>query len=161
MGTVIRVAVVYAIIVAALRIMGKREFAQLSPLELITLLLIPDLLSSGVIGDDYSLTNSLTAVLTLFAITFGMAVLMQRFKPVETLVASSPTVLVAHGKMYEHNMNRERISPDELFTEMHKSGLTELNQVKWAILESDGQISLVPVDKGKQGERKQEEPRAV
>lgn len=161
MGTVIRLVVVYAVIVAALRIMGKREFAQLSPLELITLLLIPDLISTGVLGDDYSLTNGLTAILALFVITFGMAVLMQRFQPVEKLVASEATVLVAHGKMYEHNMNRERISPDELFTEMHKSGLTELNQVEWAILESDGQISLVPADDEKKGRRKQEEPKAV
>jgi uncharacterized membrane protein YcaP (DUF421 family) len=62
---------------------------------------------------------------------------------------------VAHGQFIEENLNKERITPDEIFSEMHKSGLEQLGQVKWAVLEDDGKISIIPEDT--QNQRRPEE----
>ena len=144
METVIRVLVIYIAILVGLRVLGKREFGQLSPLELITLLLIPDLVVQGVIQSDFSMTNSLVALTTLLSLVFFTSLLSHRFKRIEKLIGGEPTLLVAKGKFLERNMNRERIAPDEIFNEMHKAGLERLRQVRWAILETDGRIAIVP-----------------
>jgi uncharacterized membrane protein YcaP (DUF421 family) len=145
METVIRVTIFYLIILIGLRVMGKREFSQLTPLELVTLLLIPEIVSQSILREDFSLTNGMVAISTLFSLVFLNSLLMQKSKKVEELVSGTPTVLVAHGRFIEENLNEERVTPGEVFGEMHKSGLDELAQVKWAVLEGDGKISVVPV----------------
>jgi uncharacterized membrane protein YcaP (DUF421 family) len=146
METVIRVVIVYAAILVGLRLMGKRDFGELSPLELITLILIPDLVSQGVVRSDYSLTNSLIAIMTLFSLVLIISVFSHRFKKLEKLIDSEPTLLVAKGRFLTNNLNSERISPDEIYGEMHKAGVDKLSRVRWAVLESDGRIAIVPED---------------
>ena len=146
METVIRVVVIYAAIVAGLRVLGKREFGQLSPLELVTLLLIPEIVSPVLNRDDASITNGLVGIITVFALVFITSVFMHLSQRFETVVAGEPTVLVAHGRLLHKHMNKERVTPDEVFSEMHMSGLDDLSQVRWAVLESDGRISIVPED---------------
>jgi uncharacterized membrane protein YcaP (DUF421 family) len=145
METVIRVTIFYLIILIGLRVMGKREFSQLTSLELVTLLLIPEIVSQSILREDFSLTNGMVAISTLFSLVFLNSLLMQKSKKVEELVSGTPTVLVAHGRFIEENLNKERVTPGEVFGEMHKSGLDELALVKWAVLEGDGKISVVPV----------------
>jgi len=144
METVIRVVVIYAVILAGLRLIGKREFGQLSPLELITLLLVPELVSQAALRSDYSLTTGIVAITTLFSLVFLTSLASHRLKRVEKMVAGEPTVLVVRGKLLVENLNRERISTDEIYNAMHKSGLERLTQVRWAILETDGRIAIVP-----------------
>ena len=144
METVIRVAIIYLIIVIGLRVLGKREFSQLSPLELVSLMLIPEIVSQALVGEDFSITNAMIGLMTLFILVFLTSLLMQRFEKVEAAIADTPSVLVRHGKFIEDTLNKERVTPDEVFAEMHISGLERLEQVKWAILESDGKISIVP-----------------
>ena len=144
MDTVIRVAIIYFVIMIGLRLMGKREFGQLSPLELVSLLLVPEIVSQALANDDFSLTNGIIGIATLFTLVFLSSVLMHRFRSLETIVSGEPSVLVAHGRMIEDMMNKEQVSIEEIFTEMHKAGLDRIEQVKWAILEGDGKISIVP-----------------
>jgi uncharacterized membrane protein YcaP (DUF421 family) len=146
METVIRVFVIYIFILIGLRILGKREFGQLSPLELVSLLMIPEIVTTALTREDHSLTNALIGVSTLFSLVFLTSVIMQWSRKAEQLIAGKPAVLVYDGQYIAENMNRERITPDEIFTEMHKSGLETLEQVKWAVLEPDGKISIVPGD---------------
>lgn len=144
MATVLGVVVVYVVILAGLRVLGKRDVGELSPLELITLILVPDIVSQGVMREDFSLTNSLIAVATLFSLVFVMSLVSHRFKKVEELIDGEPTLLVAKGRLLKENMNRERIAPEEIYGEMHKAGLDKLSSVRWAILETDGKITIVP-----------------
>jgi uncharacterized membrane protein YcaP (DUF421 family) len=146
METVIRVFIIYIFILVGLRILGKREFGQLSPLELVSLLMIPEIVTKALTGEDYSLTNALIGVSTLFSLVFLTSALMQWSRKAEHIIAGKPAVLVYDGNYVAENMNRERITPDEIFTEMHKSGLERLEQVKWAVLEPDGKISIVPAE---------------
>lgn len=144
MDTILRVVVAYFFVLVALRLMGKREFGQLSPLELVTLLLIPELLSNAVQQGDASMVRALVGVSTLMLLVFGSSLAMHMSKTVEDAVQSKPTVLVAHGELILENLNIERVTPGEVFSEMHKAGLDDLPQVRWAVLESDGKIAIVP-----------------
>ncbi|HEY0947784.1 MAG TPA: YetF domain-containing protein [Opitutaceae bacterium] len=144
METVVRTIVVYLFILVGLRILGKREFGELSALDLVTLLLVPELVSQALTREDDSLTNAFVATATLFTLVFLTSALSHRFKRVEHFVNSKPTVLVARGQILVDNCNRERISAEEIVSEMHKNGIDEIEHVRWAILEVDGRISIVP-----------------
>ena len=146
METIIRVAALYAFVILSLRLLGKREFGQLSPAELVTLLLIPEIASQALVRDDFSLTYAVIGLSTLFLLVSLTSLVSHRFKRAETLLEGSPTVLVTQGEFVVANMNRERITPDEVYLEMRHSGLTELGEVRWAILETDGRISIVGQD---------------
>lgn len=143
METVLRVIVIYGVIFTGLRVLGKREFGELTPLELITLILVPDLVSQGVVRSDYSLTNSIIAVTTLFSLVFVISQLCHRFGKLEKWIGGEPTLLVARGRLLTRNLNRERISPEELFSQMHKAGCEHLSRVRWAVLEGDGRIAII------------------
>lgn len=147
MHTALRVIFIYVFILAGMRILGKREFGQLGPMEFISLILIPDLVSQGVVGDDFSMTNAIIAVTTLFAMVFITSVAVHLSKRAERVVEGIPVVLVHHGKLLPECMNKERVTAEELFAEMHKTGIEELKDVKWAILDSDGKIAIIPEDK--------------
>lgn len=144
METVIRVAVIYLLVFAGLRVMGKREFGQLSPLELVTLLMIPEIVSQALTGEDHSITNAGIGVATLLVLVFATSLLMHRFKKAEQVIAGEPSVLVRHGQLLEDAMNEARVTEDEIHSEMHKAGLARLEDVAWAILEPDGRIAIVP-----------------
>jgi uncharacterized membrane protein YcaP (DUF421 family) len=144
MEMVIRVAVIYAFLMVGLRLMGKREFGQLSPFELVTLLLIPEILTDALTADDSSLTAALTSVSTLLVLVFLTSVLAYRSPTFGRWTEGEPQVLVRDGHLVPSAMHRERVSPEEILAEMHKVGLERLNQVKWAVLETDGRISFIP-----------------
>ncbi len=146
METVLRITAIYLFIMVALRVMGKREFGQLSPLELVSLLMIPEIVSQALTGENYSVTNAFIGVATLFVLVFASSLVMHRFKKAEVAITGEPTVLVHRGQMFPRQMNLTRVTPDEVFSEMHKSGLQRLEEVDWAILESDGSIAIVPVN---------------
>lgn len=146
METVLRVTLIYCAIVVGLRALGKREFGQLSPLELVTLLLIPEIVSTALNQNDASLTNGLVGITTLFVLVFLTSLFMHLSKRFEVGIAGEPIVLVAHGRLIHNHMNKERVTPDEVFSEMHNQGLDDLSQVRWAVLEPDGRISIVPED---------------
>lgn len=144
METVLRVAVVYLFIFIGLRVMGKREFGQLAPMELMTLLLVPEIVSQSLIREDFSLTNGLIGVATLFALVFFTSTMTHVSQRFESVAEAKPTVLAHHGKLIPEHLNRERVSPQEVYTELRKNGLERIEQVRWAVLESDGKISIVP-----------------
>lgn len=146
METVTRVVFIYIFIILGLRVLGKREFGQLSPLELVTLLLIPEIVAQGLVREDFSLTNAIVGISTLFALVFITSLVMQHSRKAEELLTGKPTVLAFDGKLIAENMNRERITPDEIYTELHKAGLFQLSQVRWVILEPDGKLAVIAIE---------------
>lgn len=146
MDTVLRVLFVYVFLMFALRVMGKREFSEFTPMELVVLLLIPDMVGPSILGDDSSLTNAIVAACALMAFVFLNAVLTFTNKKFEKVVESTPSVLAYDGQLVERNLRLERITPDELFSEIQQQGYDRLEQVKWAILQTNGKIAVVPTD---------------
>lgn len=148
METVLRVAIIYAFILVALRILGKREFGQLSPLELVSLLLIPEIVSQSLVREDFSMTNGLVGISTLLVLVFVTSLATTHSTKAAAVIESEPTVLAYNGRFLEHNLRQQRVAPDEVMSQLRKAGLERLDQVRWAILETDGRISIVPTDAG-------------
>lgn len=146
METVIRIAVIYAFLMIAIRVMGKRELSKMSAFELVMLLLIPELFSQAAVGEDFSMTNAIIATSTLLSLVLLTSFASHLWPRAHDVISGTPTVLVRSGKYVEENMNRERIAPEELLAEMHKAGYVRLEQIRWAILEGDGKIALIPVE---------------
>jgi uncharacterized membrane protein YcaP (DUF421 family) len=142
--TVLRIAFVYFTLMVALRVLGKRELSEMSPFELVTLLMIPEIFSPALAREDYSMTHATIGAATLFTLLFLTSALTFRFKGAERVVEGKATVLVRNGQFLERNMQHERVTPDEVLTEMHKSGIEQIEEVRWAILEMDGKIAIVP-----------------
>jgi len=159
METVIRVVIVYVFIMAALRMMGKREFGELAPFDLVVLLLIPELVTQGINRSDQSLTHAMVAVATLLTLVFATSLLSYRFKRVENVLSFTPAVLVRRGSLVQRNLDHERVLPAEVFDALHQAGLHRLAQVQWAILESDGKITIIPAQEA--GERQTEDEQGV
>ena len=144
MDMVWRVALAYMFVLFGLRMLGKREFSQMSPSELVALLMIPELLSQALVRDDFSMTNALVGVCTIFLLVFASSAITHVSERAAQAVQSSPTVLISRGCWVPDHLNMERVSTDEVYTEMRKSGLERIDQVRWAMLETDGRISIVP-----------------
>jgi len=140
--SVLHVAVSFVALTLAFRIIGKRELGRLSPLELVTLMLIPEILSNSVQGQSSMLTG-LAGLCTILFLVVATSLLSQRFKKVRDVLEAPPTVLVVNGKLLTEAMNRERISSDELASEMRKQGVEGLEAVRFAVLESGGNITFV------------------
>jgi uncharacterized membrane protein YcaP (DUF421 family) len=105
MDTVLRVIITYAFILVGLRIMGKREFSQMSPVELVTLLLIPEIFSQAIVREDFSLTNAIIAISTLFAVVYITSMGRHLSEKVAIAIEGQPVVLVSHGKLVTPNLN--------------------------------------------------------
>ena len=144
MEVVIRVVAIYLFVLFGLRVIGRREFSDMSPIDMVTLLLIPEIAAQAVPGgEDFSLVNGLTGVATLLLLVFLSSQLRYMFPRVERSVEGRPTVLVDAGRYIYDNLDKERVTPAEILTEVRHAGLEELEQVKWAILETDGRISVI------------------
>ena len=146
METVLRIAFIYFFLMVAIRVMGKRELSKMSAFELVLLMLIPELFSQGALREDFSMTNATIATATLLSLVFLTSVVSHISGRAHDVINGTPTVLVRSGRYVPENMNRERIAPDELLAEMHKAGYEKLEQIKWAILEDDGKIALIPAE---------------
>lgn len=146
METVLRVGFVYIFLLVVLRVMGKRELSQLTPLELVMLLLIPELVAQALVREDFSMTNAVIAVTTLTSLVFITSVLSYRFKRLEALLDGAPSVLVDRGALVPDEMALERVSASEISAEMRRSGIERFDEVKWVVLEPGGKLSIIRYD---------------
>lgn len=148
MEIVIRIACVFLLLTLAFRALGKRELSQLSPFELVMLLLVAEIVAPALTAVDESLTGALFGAATLLLLTFLHSVATYRFRWFRSMAEAPPSLMVRHGRIDERLMHMERIRPDEIFSEMHKAGMERLDQVRWGFLEPDGKMSFVRNDEG-------------
>jgi uncharacterized membrane protein YcaP (DUF421 family) len=144
METVVRVFAVYLFLMLALRLLGKREFGELAPFDLVVLLLIPEVFQQAIVGEDFSMTNAVVAASTLFTLVMLTSLLSYRWKRVGDVIGGRPIVLASEGILIPEAMDRERVSPDEVIAAVRDAGLEEMWQVKFVILQSDGRLAVVP-----------------
>jgi len=90
------------------------------------------------------MTNALIGATTLFVLVFITSTLSYRFPRFRAVIEPQPTVLVTRGEFHQHFLDRERITSDDIFSAMHKTGIADLRDAEWAILEGDGKIAIVP-----------------
>jgi len=144
METVIRVAAIFAFLTIALRIIGKRELGEMSGYELVLIILIPEILSQGLIGEDFSVTNAIIGVSTLLSLVLINSFLSYRFKKYRNILEGEPVILYFKGKLMEEALDKERVNLDDLLNEIREIGYERFDQMKWIVLEPDGKISCIP-----------------
>jgi uncharacterized membrane protein YcaP (DUF421 family) len=143
MDVVIRAAVIYAVVFIFTRIIGRRELSSLQPFDLILLIVIGDLIQSGVTQNDLSVTGVLLALCTIGALQVGTSYLSFRFRRIRPAIQGEPIVLIASGELIERNLRRERLTLDDLAEKARLSEIASLDDVKWAVLETNGDISFI------------------
>lgn len=137
---ILRPLIVYAFLIVALRLAGKRELAQLNPFDLVVLLTLSNTVQNAIIGDDNSVTGGLIGAATLLMVNYVVVRGMYGHGRIERLVAGDEDVLIEKGKVVEARLKKELITMPELEAAAHRQGIASLRDVEHAILEPGGTI---------------------
>ena len=140
----LRTIILYAFIIAGIRLMGKRQVGELEPSELVLALLIADLAAVPMQDFGIPLLTGLIPILTLLCITMALSVLTMKSVKFRAVLCGRPSIIVENGKLRQGEMKRNRFTLDELMEELRMKGVTDLSTVKYAILETNGQLSVLP-----------------
>lgn len=146
MEIVIRAAIIFLFLLVLTRALGKRTLAELSPFELILLVVIGDLVQGGVTGDDSSLTGAFLAAGTLAFCVAVLSLISYRFKPARSTIEGIPAVLVSNGEVIEEALRVENMPREALITAARQQQIEDLRDVKLAVLEANGMVSFIEKD---------------
>lgn len=140
----VRTALLYLLVVAAMRMMGKRQVGELQPSELVTAIMISDVASIPMQNTGVPLISGVVPILTLLAAELTVSYLSLKSRGVRRIFSGKPSVLIARGRINEREMKKQRFSVEDLMEELRVSGYSDISQVEFAMLETNGQISVVP-----------------
>ena len=140
----VRTVILYCLIIAGVRLMGKRQVGELEPSELVVSLLIADLAAVPMQDFGIPLLTGVIPILTLLSITMVLSVLTMKSVRFRALMCGKPSIVVRDGVPDQREMRRNRFTVDELLEELRIKGYTDLTKIKYAILETNGQLSVLP-----------------
>jgi len=142
----LRPLVVYAFLVVVLRLVGKRQLASITVFDFVLILIVAEAVQGAMVdNEDRSITVALLVVLTLVGTDLALSFVKRKFKRADRWVEGVPVVLVDDGKPVRVAMDRERVAEEDILASARMSqGLERMDQVRYAILENDGTISIVP-----------------
>jgi uncharacterized membrane protein YcaP (DUF421 family) len=143
MDLVLRSIAVFLLILVVTRAVGGRELSSMEPFDLILLVVMGDLIQQGVTQSDYSLTGATIVIVTMAALTVATAYLSFRFRRLRPLQEGEPVVLVAGGRVIEANLRRQRMTTEELVAEARLQSIGALDEVDYAVLETNGRVSFL------------------
>jgi uncharacterized membrane protein YcaP (DUF421 family) len=146
---ILRTAIVYVVVLLLLRVAGKRELGQMTPFDLVVILVIANAVQNAMTGGDNSLIGGVIAAATLTGVNIAVGRWGSRVPVFRRLVASEPTLLLQDGKPIQAHLDRERVDVEELEMAARQHGIAELSEVAAAILEEDGSISIIPKEGGR------------
>ena len=144
METLFRAALVYLFLTLLFRLAGKRTLSQVTPFDLVLLLIISETVQQAMIAEDNSMTNAALLVLTLIGIDIVLSWLKQRWAWLDRVMDDRPLIIVQDGKPIEDRMKRERVSEGEVMASArHTQGVRRMEDIAYAVLETDGKISII------------------
>lgn len=143
MDLVLRALAIYVVVFLFTRVLGRRELSSLQPFDFILLVVIGDLIQQGVTQNDMSVTGAIIVLTTIALAQVGTSYVGFRFKRIRPLLEGEPIVLVENGRVIEQNLRRERLTADDLAAQARRSEIESLDDVKWAVLETNGEISFI------------------
>jgi uncharacterized membrane protein YcaP (DUF421 family) len=141
---VIRAAVLFAFIMVLLRLVGRRELAEMEPSDLVLLVVIGDLVQQGITQSDTSMTGAALAISTVALLTVAVSYASYRVRRLRPILDGRPVVLIDDGRVLDENLRAEHITYDELRAEVRGQQIEHLEDVRWAILETSGSVSVIP-----------------
>jgi uncharacterized membrane protein YcaP (DUF421 family) len=143
MDIVVRAVVAFVIILFLTRIVGRRELSSLEPFDLILLVTIGDLVQQGVTQNDFSVTGMFLAVGTFALMTVVFSYLPWRFQRLRPILEGEPIIIVQDGEVVERNIRRQRVTEKEIAAAARQQSIASLQDVRWAVLETNGSISFI------------------
>lgn len=145
METVLRAASMYLLLMVVFKIAGRRTLMEMTSFDLILLLIISEATQQALLGDDFSVTGAGLTIVTLIVIDILFGTLKTRFPHVERLIDGSSLILVEEGKLLRQRAKRAGIDEEDILQSARSTqGLERLDQIKFAILEKTGKISIIP-----------------
>ena len=145
MDSIIRAVTIYLILLVVLRISGRRTMAQATPFDFVLLLIVAGATEQALLGDDFSITNAVVLIVTLFAMDIGFSYLKNWFPGFASVVDGRPTLLVCNGKVDHRALSKARMDVGDLMVAARaQHGLERLDQVRHAVLEADSGITIIP-----------------
>ncbi len=144
MAVVLRAAVAYWLLLFAVRLIGRRTASQMAPFDLVVLFLFAGTTITAVLADDRSMVAAMSAVFTIGLMHVAASELKSRFDWFGRLIDGTPVVVFQGGHFDERWMRRLRLDRQDVMTAARQHGLQRLEQVRYAVAERDGKISIVP-----------------
>lgn len=144
---VVRGLVVYVFLIVLLRLTGKRQIGQLSPFDLVLLLILSNAVQNSMNAGDNSLVGGLISATTLVAVNYLVGLITFKSKKLEAIIEGRPQVLIHQGKLYEEIMSEAKLTRQELDSTLRQSGYFEIKDIKLAILETNGSVTVQGYDK--------------
>jgi uncharacterized membrane protein YcaP (DUF421 family) len=145
MDAVLRAAALYIFLLVIFRIAGERTLASLTTFDFVLLLIIAEATQQGLLGDDFSVVKAILVIATLIGLDIGISLLKDRSRLLHKIIEGVPLVIVEDGRMLEDRMRRARIDLDDVLqAARERQGLERVDQIKFAVLERTGEISIIP-----------------
>jgi uncharacterized membrane protein YcaP (DUF421 family) len=140
---IFRTAIVYIVLFILIRFIGKKHVGELAPFDLVVLLILSETVQNAMVGDDKSLLAGLIAAATLILLAQGVSYVTWKSKRLARAIEGVPKILVRHGHCYRKVMEQEQISISELLEAMRLEGCSNIADIRVAILENDGKITVI------------------
>ena len=149
MDAVLRAVAMYFVILVLIRISGSRSLSQMTPFDFVLLLIIAEGSQQALLGDDFSITTGAIVISTLVGIDIGLSVLKGRFRGLERVIDSAPVVLVVNGSPLMERLSQVRVDEEDILAAARMNqGLERMDQIKYAVLERNGALSIIPASGG-------------
>ena len=140
----VRTMILYSVLIAVVRLMGKRQIGQLEPSEFVVAMLVADLAAIPMQDGAISLLNGLVPILTVLAMELILSGLSMRSIRLRKLLCGKPVILIENGKINQRNLKRTQVTLDELSGHLRQKDVLDIQAVQYAILETDGNLSVFP-----------------
>jgi len=145
MNPVLKGFIIYVFILAIFRFMGKKNLSETTTFDLVLLLIISETTSNALTGNDYSLITCLLLICTLTGTDFLLGKLKVRFPNMDKIIDGVPLILVENGKLLSKRMKRAGVDAQDILEAARMTqGLEKMGDIKYAVLEKDGTISIIP-----------------
>ncbi|WP_263141397.1 YetF domain-containing protein [Pseudomonas sp. RIT-PI-AD] len=147
MDSVLRAAAIYLALMILFKVAGRRSLSDLTTFDLVLLMIIGEATQQALLGDDFSVINAVLVIGTLITIDVGFSLIKTRSYRFATLLEGSPTVLIENGRVLEGRMRESRLRLEDIMEIARESqGLERVQQIKFAILERNGKVSIIPAE---------------
>ena len=144
MDVLMRGLAVYVFLLVVFRIGGKRSLGQATTFDFVLLLIIAETTQQALVGDDSSLTTAFLLIVLLIGLDILLSILKCRYQRLDHLIEGAPMIIVRDGHPLRHRMTKERIDDEDvLFAARESQGLERIDQIKYAVLERNGRISII------------------
>lgn len=147
MNPVLRGVVVYIFLLIVFRLLGRRTLSEATTFDLVLLLIISEVTQQALVGEDFSIITAAMLICTLMGLDLILTLLKQKFKIFDRVMEGTPLVIVDHGEPLQKRMDKTKLDEDDVMQAARTNfGLESMKDIKYAVLEKDGSISIIPFE---------------